>query len=199
MTPSDQVPEAGATVGSLIGTGFGLVFIEVNGAHLPGPAVGVTRVAGAVIAVVLIALIAAASRTSRTGSPPGERAGLFGRGYWITVMLEAAALVAGLTVINTVLHHSQVAVAWVALVVGIHFFGLAHAWRLPRFTALGAVMALLGIAGFVLDAAGGTHALIALVSGIGSGLALFIMVAAALWADTRKVMEPDRDRWQPPR
>jgi hypothetical protein len=199
MAPFDQVPGAGTTAGSLIGTGFGLVFIEVNGAHLPGPAVGVTRIAGAVIAAVLIALIAAASRTSRAESPSGERAGLFGRGYWITVMLEAAALVAGLTVINTVLHRSQIAVAWVALVVGIHFFGLARAWRLPRFTALGAAMTLLGIAGFVLDAAGGTPALIALVSGIGSGLALFIMVAAALWADTRKVMEPDRDRWQPPR
>jgi len=127
---------SGAVIGSLIGTGFGLMFIEVNGAHLPGPAVGVTRIAGAVIAVVLIALIAAASRTSRAESPSGERAGLVGRGYWITVMLEAAALLAGLTVINTVLHHSQVAVAWVALVVGIHFFGLARIWRLPHFTAL---------------------------------------------------------------
>lgn len=199
MAPFGQVPGTGAAIGSLIGTGFGLVFIEVNGAHLPGPAVGVTRIAGAVIAVVLIALIAAASRRSRAESPSGERASLVGRGYWITVMLEATALMAGLTVINTVLHHSQVAVAWVALVVGIHFFGLARAWRLPRFTVLGAAVALLGIAGFVLDASGGTAALIALVSGIGSGLALFITVAAALWADTRKVKEPDRDRWQPAR
>jgi hypothetical protein len=60
-------------------------------------------------------------------------------------------------------------------------------------------MTLLGMAGFVLDASGGTAALIALVSGIGSGLALFILVAAALWADTRKVTAPDRDRWQSPR
>ena len=186
MAPFDRVLGADVAAGSLIGTGFGLVFIEVNAAHLSGPAVGVTRIAGAVIAVVLIALIAATSRTSGAESPSGEHAGLFGRGYWITVMLEAAALLAGLTVINTVLHRSQVAVAWVALVVGIHFFGLARAWRLPRFTALGAAMTLLGIAGFVLDASGGTQALIALVSGIGSGLALFITVAAALWADTRR-------------
>jgi hypothetical protein len=181
-------------IGSLIGTGFGLLFIEVNSAHLPGPAVGVTRIAGAVIAVVLIALIAAASRISSAESPAGERASLVGRGYWITAMLEAAALLAGLTVINTVLQHSEVAVAWVALVVGIHFFGLARIWRLPHFNALGAAMTLLGMAGFVLDASGGTAALIALVSGIGSGLVLFISVAAGLWAGTQKVSASDRDR-----
>jgi hypothetical protein len=52
--------------------------------------------------------------------------------------------------INGVLKHPAVAMAWTTLVVGVHFFGLAGVFRLTRFHALGGVMTVLGIAGFVL-------------------------------------------------
>jgi hypothetical protein len=164
--------DPGAASGSLIGTGFGLVFIEANSGHLPTVAALTVRIGGAVIAVALVMLIAVAGRPLPAGAPEEVRTGFTDRRYLSIVTLEVAALVAGLAVINQVLHRGEAAVAWVALVVGIHFFALAHAWRLPGFHALGAVMTLLGITGFVTDASGGTAALITLVSGIGSGLAL---------------------------
>lgn len=180
MSLAGQGLDYGAAAGSLIGTGFGLVFIEANSGQLPTMAALTVRIGGAVIAVALVVLIVVAGGPVQAVALAGTRTGFTDRPYLSIVMLEVAALVMGLAVINGVLHRGEAAVAWVAVVVGVHFFGLAHAWRLPRFHVLGAVMTLLGITGFAVDASGGTPALIALVSGVGSGLALWATVVAAL-------------------
>jgi hypothetical protein len=73
-----------------------------------------------------------------------------------------------------------VAIAWVALVVGVHFFGLARIWRMPLYHWLGAAMTVLGLAGFLIYALGGTAAIVGLVAGVGSGAALYATVGAAL-------------------
>jgi uncharacterized membrane protein len=99
---------------------------------------------------------------------------------WLIVALEAGALFGGLVVINGVLHHSAVSVAWVALVVGVHFFGLARIWRMPLYHWLGAAMTILGLTGFLIDALGGTAAIVGLVAGVGSGMALYAAVGVAL-------------------
>src|SRR4051812_41854370 len=111
----------GYVVGSIVAIGFGTSFVIANSGGLDSPWPLILRVAAALVAA---ALLVATLRSQRT-APPEAAAGAAGfmrRGYWIVVALEAAALFGGLFVINGVLHRQAVSVAWVALVVGVHFY-----------------------------------------------------------------------------
>ncbi len=79
-------------------------------------------------------------------------------GYWLVVVAEVGAIAAGLVVLNGPLHAPQAAVAWIALVVGIHFIALAVVWNLLFFNGLGAALMLCGVAGLVLAATGSLSA-----------------------------------------
>ncbi|TNC28006.1 hypothetical protein [Amycolatopsis alkalitolerans] len=166
--------------GSLIAIAFGLVFVEVNSGGLPAPWALTVRIAGAVAAAGLLLAL----RGRRRDQDPGT--GLGGRRYWTIVLVEAIALFGGLAVINGVFKHGELGVAWTAFVVGVHFFALGKAFRLNRFHLLGAALALLGVAGFVLDARGAGAGTIALVAGVLSGAALFTTVAASLTMAARQ-------------
>lgn len=96
------------------------------------------------------------------------------------MVVEVVALLGGLVIINRVLGAERFTVAWVAVVVGVHFFGLGSIWRDRALYLVGAVLALLGLAGFLVGVAGGSAGTIALVSGVGSGAALFLVVGLAL-------------------
>ncbi|BEL03387.1 hypothetical protein Q0Z83_015780 [Actinoplanes sichuanensis] len=168
----------GMVIGSLIAISFGTVFMMVNSSGLPAPWPLVIRAAGAVIAAVLVVALLRTARTGRTTSPEG--AGFADRRYQVIVAVEVIALFGGLYVINQVLQRPETGIAWVAVVVGTHFFALAWAWRLPLFHWLGAAMTLLGLAGFVAYALGASAATVALIAGVGSGLSLYGTVAAAL-------------------
>ena len=111
---------------------------------------------------------------------PAAVSGFADHRYWLIVALEAGALFGGLAVINGVLHDTAVSVAWVALVVGVHFFGLARIWRMPLYCWLGAALAILSLAGFLIYALGGSAAMVALVAGVGSGAALYAAVGIAV-------------------
>jgi hypothetical protein len=99
----------------------------------------------------------------------------------VVVAVEVVALVAGLVIINRVLDVGRFSVVWIA-VVGVHFFGLGWSWRDRPLYLVGTVLALLGLAGLVIGAAGGSAALIALVSGVGSGATLFVGVGVGVGA-----------------
>lgn len=161
----------------LIGLVFGLVFVEVNSGDVaPGWSWGL-RVAGVVIAAILFAGLLWRRRLwGRTG----QTAGRFGRRYWAVVAVEVVALFAGVVITNRVPDADRFTVAWIAVVVGAHFFGLGWIWRDRPLYLVGTVLTLLGVAGFVIGAAGGSAAATALVSGVGSGAALFCGVAVAL-------------------
>lgn len=164
-------------IGALIGAIFGLVFIEANSAQLPDAWRAPARVGGV---VVFVALLAAIGRPRRAGAaPPAAGGPAFGRGYWLIVAAEAAALVVGIIVINALLGARELTVAWIALVVGVHFFGLGVLWKAAVFHGLGVVLTLLGIAGFALHGAGAPDWAVALVSGVAAGVALDL--AAARW------------------
>jgi hypothetical protein len=170
---------SGLVVGSLIAISFGAVFVLVNSGGLADPWRLLIRTLGLLVAAALVgALVLVARRAPAVAQGPA--AGFMDRRYWLIVVAEVVALFGGLAVVNNVLHRPAVAVAWVAVVVGVHFFGLGRVWRMPRFHWLGAVMTLLGVAGFLIDALGGTAATTALVAGVGSGLALYLTVALAL-------------------
>ncbi|SCE97157.1 hypothetical protein GA0074695_2567 [Micromonospora viridifaciens] len=177
--PENGKRPAGMVVGSMVAITFGAVFVLVNSAGLPTPWSAVIRAVGLVVAALLIVGLVLVVR----GAPPATQASAsdyMDRRYWLIVALEAGALFGGLAVVNGVLHRSAVSVAWVALVVGVHFFGLARIWRMPLYHWLGAVMTVLGLAGFLIYALGGTAAIVGLVVGVGSGAALYTTVGAAL-------------------
>ena len=166
-------------VGSLVAITFGTVFVLVNsgGMHAPWPLA--IRVIGLLLAALLVAGLLLVARRRSTATPE-PASGFLDHRYWLIVALEAGALFAGLAVVNGVLHGQAVSVAWVALVVGAHFFGLGRIWRMPLYYWLGAAMASFSLAGFLIYAFGGSAAMVGLVAGVGSGAALYTAVGVAV-------------------
>jgi hypothetical protein len=178
-TPKGRQRPAGLAVGSVVAITFGTVFVLVNSAGLPAPWPFVIRVIGLLVAALLIVGLVLVVRRGPSVTP-APASDLVDRRYWLIVALEAAALFGGLAVVNGVLHRTAVSVAWVALVVGVHFFGLARIWHMPLYHWLGAAMTVLGLAGFLIFALGGSAAIVGLVAGVGSGTALYAAVGVAV-------------------
>jgi hypothetical protein len=124
----------GREAGSLIAGLFGSVFVWVNSAAL-APTVRIPLLAAVGVAVIAIVLLSVRSfqKQNRPNGNPGERPGStqvrakvpFGWKYWLVVGIEAIALFGGTRFI-TALGYPELGVAWVALIVGMHFFPLAH-------------------------------------------------------------------------
>ncbi|GAA2700706.1 hypothetical protein Apa02nite_088610 [Actinoplanes palleronii] len=174
-----EVRPAGLRTGSVVALTFGTVFVVANSGGLAAPWPLVIRVAGVLVAVVLAVLLYLRTRAATAVTSSGG-AGFADRRYWYVVAAEVVALFGGLSVINRVFEAPAVAVAWVAVVVGVHFFALAWAWRMPLYHWLGGAMTVLGLAGFLVYAAGASAATVGLIAGVGSGVALFATVAVAL-------------------
>ena len=163
-------------LGVTIGTVFGLVFVLVNAGELPAPWPLVLRVAGvAAFAGVALALRAAAGRPA-TERPDSVR---YGRGYGVVVAVEVAALVAGLLVLGRVLDAPEAGVAWISVVVGLHFTALAVLWREASLHVLGAAMAVCGAVGLLLAAVDAGQGAVAAVGGVVPG---FLLLGGGAWA-----------------
>lgn len=173
----ENTSSPGRRLGSLIAAIFGLVYIEVNAGSLPPGLALVLRLGGAVAFVaVLIGLWRDAPPTT-TGDAPG--AGFNGR-YWLIVACEAAVIVIGSAVLRGV-GLGSATVAWVSVVVGIHFVALAAVWHLSLFRRLGAAIALCGAAGISAAAVGAGDSWVA-------GIGAVLPGALLLWAATRRAM-----------
>ena len=182
-------PAAGAEIGSLIGGAFGLVFLIVNSASFSTLGRILVLVMG-IAAFAAIAFFAMRSlgrmkraQISTANSAEGQdevspgRAVPFGRSYWIIVGVEALALFGGTRLLSG-LGHPELGVAWVAFVVGTHFYALGHVFKLNRFHILATVVTLCGIAGFIAFFAS-IPAFIPILGGIIPG---FVLLAFGLWA-----------------
>lgn len=163
----------------MVAIAFGTVFVLVNSGGVPAPWPLVIRVIGLLAAALLVVGLVLVVRRGSSVTP-APVSGFVDHRYWLIVALEAGALFGGLAVVNGVLHGKAVSVAWVALVVGVHFFGLARIWRMPLYHWLGAAMAILSLAGFLIYALGGSAAIVGLVAGVGSGAALYAAVGVAV-------------------
>ena len=105
-------------------------------------------------------------------APAAADVNLFGRNYWLIVAAELAVLVAGLAALSALGTARQTYVAWIALVVGLHFIAFRYAgvWR-GSIAGPASFLVVLGLAGLGLAAS--SHARwIPLVSGVLSGLIL---------------------------
>ena len=160
----------GQRLGSLIAGIFGLIYVEVNAASLPEPWRMALRVAAGVAFAGLIVLLALA-RGAHTPADPGTQGG-FGLGYWLVVAGEAAAIPAGAALLNGPAGLPHAVVAWVSVVVGVHFVVLAAIWRLGLFRLLGVAITLCGVAGMTAAAIAAPPAVIDMVGGVLPGVLL---------------------------
>jgi hypothetical protein len=165
-------------VAGIIGGTFGLVFVWVNAGPPLGTALSdALRIAAAIafaVAAILLATLrrrgGGHDRTSRHAAAPNRR--LFRKRYWRIVGAEAALLIAGRVVLVAVHAPQESFVAWIALVVGVHFVAFAAfgVWdagvRVTGWSLTG-----LGLLGLPLSA---TPALpwVPAVSGVLSGVTL---------------------------
>jgi hypothetical protein len=94
------------------------------------------------------------------------------------VAIEAAALTGGVRLLAGPLNMPQAGVAWVATVVGVHFFALARVWRLRLFDVLGIGLTACGVIGLVLAIVRADPLWIDLVAGVLSGA---ILLGFGLW------------------
>lgn len=96
-----------------------------------------------------------------------QRCGIQHRhGTWLVVALESLTLFGGLAVLNNWRPSGNV--AWIAVVVGIHFFALARLWTSGSFE--------ITVIAFTAD----SRDAIALVSGVGSGAVLLTSSLSAI-------------------
>ena len=180
--PNGRRPADGAEIGALIGAGFGLLFLIINTGQFSTLGrtlvitVGVLAFAG--IAIFAIRGLMQGGRAGRGESGKGSRREPpLGRAYWIIVLIEAVLLFAG-TRLLAGLGHPELGVAWVAVVVGTHFYALGRVFGLDRFHVLATVVTLCGIGGFIAFFAA-APAFIPVISGVISG---FVLLAFAMWA-----------------
>jgi hypothetical protein len=169
----------GQRLGSLIGGIFGLIYVEVNAGLLPEPWAAVLQITAGV-AFAGLAVLLARDRGPRPAGRPAARSGFRGP-YWLVIAGEAAAILAGAAVLNGPAGLPRAVVAWVSVVVGVHFLALAAIWRLPLFRHLGAAIALCGAAGMAAAAAGAASAVIA---GAGGVLPGFLLLTVSYWGAT---------------
>lgn len=168
---------SGGVIGAQIGGVFGTMFVWINSAALALSARVPLLVIGgaALVAVIALSVRSLRRRTGSVGTTIGSSP--FGGKYWLIVGIEAVALVGGSQVL-TCLGHPELGIAWVAVVVGTHFFALARVFRLARFHVLGGIIVTCGAAGFGLRWLGQVEP-IAIVSGVLTGL---VLLAFSLWA-----------------
>ena len=162
--------QPGQRLGSFIGGVFGLIYVEVNAGVLAAPAAAAVRIAGAVAFAGLLALLAV-RRGSGAPATAAARGG-FGPRYWLVVAAEVAAIVAGSALLNGPFDRPRAVVAWVSVVVGVHFAALAVVWRVSLFRWLGAAIALAGVASLAAAGFGASSAVIATVGGVLPGALL---------------------------
>lgn len=180
--PASTGTAPGQRLGSLIGGIFGLIYVEVNAGSLPGPWGTALRIAAGMAGAGLAVLLAL-SLGARPPERPGDRGGFRGS-YWLVVAGEAAAIPAGAALLNGPAGLPRAVVAWVSVVVGVHFLILARIWRLPLFRLLGAGIAVCGAAGLIAAAAGAAPAVAAGIGGVLPGVLLLTasyVGATAAW------------------
>ncbi|MEU9120380.1 hypothetical protein AB0C96_11045 [Streptomyces sp. NPDC048506] len=178
--------------GVFIGALFGTVFVVAN-AHDPlNPAIGITL---RVLAVLTFAgLLALAVLAGRRGGPAPEgdeasRPAWFGGKFGFVVAAEVLLLIGGNLALRGAGAPTETTVAWIALIVGLHFLALTAVWQRRSIAVPGAALTALGVIGLGMA---GTRAVawVPFVSGVLSGVALLGGCAYAIAQAYRSTVRP---------
>ena len=180
----------GQRIGSFVAAVFGLIYAWVNSAPLLAPGMWLVRIPAAIafVAIVVAVTPRPAGRVPHGAGRPGRGgAVVYPRSFWIITAAEVVALFGGLSVLNNVLHRPEASVAWVSVVVGMHFLPLGRLFRQRFFWLLGWAVAACGVVGLVLAVAGAPTWGIAAVSGVVPGA---LLLAAGGWGSRRRPTAP---------
>lgn len=163
-------------MGSVVGAGFGLVYVESNASAIAQPWSIMVRIAGGVsFALCLVALYGGLRRPRAT---PSAQSRLVEARYWLVVAGEAAALFTGWYVLNGPLGRPDAALPWVTLVVGVHFFALAVVFGARVQHLLGLLLTGCGAVGMALAFSGAPSSSVAVAAGLSPG---FVLLGFSLW------------------
>ncbi|GGK49195.1 hypothetical protein Ppa06_62360 [Planomonospora parontospora subsp. parontospora] len=174
--------------GLLIGAVFGAVFVFVN-SHPPlDPTIAlVLRVAAsAALGGVVLLWFTAVRRARTTGVEPvvaGGQAGgkMFGLGFAVIAVAEVVMLFGGIAVLRALDRPVETNVAWIALVVGLHFVALGPVWKNRTIMLPGLVLTVLGAVGLAMTFTSAVE-WVPLVSGVLSGVTLLAGCTASSWS-----------------
>ncbi|WP_129294207.1 hypothetical protein [Streptomyces lydicus] len=177
--------------GVFIGAFFGTVFVVAN-AHAPlYPALGIAlRVLAVLTFAGLLTLALRAGRLSRPADgAESPRADWFRGRFAFVVGAEAVLLIGGNLALRAAGAPEQTAVAWTALIVGLHFVALSAVWKRRSIAVPGLALTALGVTGLVMAA---TPAVgwVPFVSGVLSGVALLGGCAYAITHTYRSAVSP---------
>lgn len=173
-------------VGFLVGGGFGTAFVLANSGPPLDPAVAlVLRVLAVAALVAVVALVVALERGPAQEPGPNDPRMRFGAFFGAVLVVEAVALFGGIQVLRFLDAPMQANVAWIALVVGLHFFPLARHWRIRALGYAAAFMTVLGLAGLAM-AFTGSPEWVPLVSGVCNGAGMLTGIVVSLAADLRR-------------
>ena len=157
----------------MIGAIGGLVSVQVNAGALAGGMAVVVRALGVVAVLVVVTLtMLRRGEQLQPGPAPAQQAW---RTYWSAVVLLVILIPVGANLLRW-MHHPELVVPWVVLIVGAHFLPFARAFGVPLFLRLACTMMTLGLIGGVLAVAVSPDAG-TLVAGVLSG---FVLLASAL-------------------
>lgn len=160
--------------GAIIMGFFGAVFASLTMFwqwRVDGPSLALPFLAAAAIALAAMRIIRLPGQ-GLVPSPAADRAIM-----WSSIGEGVGLFLAANLVVN--LHHPELLLPAMALIVGLHFLPIAYAAPFRPFYALGAALILAAAAGFVLPAPSG---------GIVAGFA----AAAALWTAAFFALRRDR-------
>lgn len=174
-----------------ITTFFGALWGMVGAFALSG---AVSLLAGVLVGTVTVVLLLGSTRLLRLSRRLPVAAGGVGTNplrtgsYRLAVLFEVIAIPISAVVLNNAGFPGAV-VSAVAVIVGLHFFGLVSAFRSWRFAAVGGAMVLVGALSLLLPAGpkgGGASPRGALV-GLGCALVLWLGVLPPLVSNWRRV------------
>lgn len=192
--PRDVVPLSaahakGLSVALLITAFFGAIWGFVGAFALP---TGFSLPAIVVVTVLTVALLVGCARLSRLSQnlPTGITAGAnpFASGpYRLAVLFEVIAIPLSAAVLNR-LGYPEAVISAVAIIVGLHFFGLIPAFGSRRFAVVGGAMVAVGLLSLALEAGSGVSPRGALV-GLGCALVLWASAFPPLVLASRRARE----------
>ena len=110
------------------------------------------------------------------------------------VAAEVAAIAAGIALLNGPLDRPHAVVAWVSVVVGVHFFALAELWQVSLVRWLGAAIAVCGVAGLAAAGLGASSAVVATIGGVLPGA---LLLAAGYQGAIAPLSRADRPQGRP--
>ena len=156
----------GVLTASIITAAFGIVWAVWGASGLPAAARGPVVAAGIVAGVIIISRAVRLRRTA-----PAPATSMFrSRQYRLVVAAEVVAIAAGLASL-AVAGASEYIVAWVAIVVGVHFLAFGR-FISAFYYPLGALVTAGGIAGIAVGVAGGSAGAVEATAGLTAAASL---------------------------